>query len=178
MNTPMLEENAKILAARFPIVLDRILQTGNRLSDNFFFEGEGRNSILMQQRGENAFPVYGSRDKAKLIKRWFDGLQLDSESLYAVTGFGDGSHIKHFLENSSTGSFCLAAEKDPCLLHDTFARIDCSEILKHERFGIGVGELDDQFYIDIQNAAISAITDVNAAVFFLCMQSMKAITTE
>ena len=165
MNTPMLEENAKILAARFPIVLDRILQTGNRLSDNFFFEGEGRNSILMQQRGENAFPVYGSRDKAKLIKRWFDGLQLDSESLYAVTGFGDGSHIKHFLENSSTGSFCLAAEKDPCLLHDTFARIDCSEILKHERFGIGVGELDDQFYIDIQNAAISAITDVNAAVF-------------
>ena len=161
----MLEENAKILAARFPIVLDRILQTGNRLSDNFFYEGEGRNSSLMQQRGENAFPVYGTRDKAKLVKRWFDGLQLDSESLYAVTGFGDGSHIKHFLDHSSTGAFCLAAEKDPCLLRETFSRIDCSEILKHERFGIGVGELDDQFYIDIQNAAISAITDVNAAVF-------------
>ena len=114
MNIPMLEENAKILAARFPIVLDRILQTGNRLSDNFFYEGEGRNSSFMQQRGENAFPVYGTRDKAKLIKRWFDGLQLDSESLYAVTGFGDGSHIKHFLDHSSTGAFCLAAEKDPC----------------------------------------------------------------
>ena len=51
------------------------------------------------------------------------------------------------------------------MLRETFTRIDCSEILKHERFGIGVGELDDQFYIDIQNAAISAMTDVNAAVF-------------
>ena len=161
----MLEENAKILAARFPIVLDRILQAGNRLSENFFYEGEGKNLVLMQQRGENAFPVYGKRKKDDLIKRWFDGLRLDSESLYAVTGFGDGSHIKYFLDHSSTGAFCLAAEKDPCLLRDTFAKIDCSEILKHERFGFGVGELNDQFYIDIQNAAISAVTDVNSALF-------------
>ena len=33
---PMLEKNAKVLATRFPVVLDRILKTGNRLSDNFF----------------------------------------------------------------------------------------------------------------------------------------------
>ena len=50
-------------------------------------------------------------------------------------------------------------------LRETFAKIDCSEILKHERFGFGVGELNDQFYIDIQNAAISAVTDVNSALF-------------
>ena len=63
----------------------------------------------MQQRGENAFPVYGTRDKAKLIKRWFDGLQLDSE--LRCTGFGDGSHIKHFLDHSSTGAFALPQKK-------------------------------------------------------------------
>jgi hypothetical protein len=96
---PMLEENAKVIANRFPAVLDRILKSGNRPSDNFFYEEQNGEHILMMQRGEHAFPVYGSRNKNKLIKRWFDGLKLEKESLYAVTGFGDGSHIKYFLEN-------------------------------------------------------------------------------
>ena len=161
----MLPENVKILAARFPVVLDRILQAGDRSSDNFFYQEEGKNAVLMMQRGEHAFPVYGKRNKENLNKRWFDGLRLEGESLYAVTGFGDGSHIRYFLENSSTGTFCLTAEKDACILRDTFSRIDCTDILTHERFGLGVGDLDDPFFIDIQNAAVSAVTDVNAAVF-------------
>ncbi|OUW38283.1 MAG: hypothetical protein CBD35_04425 [Verrucomicrobia bacterium TMED175] len=161
----MLPENVKILAARFPVVLDRILQAGDRSSDNFFYQEEGKTAVLMMQRGEHAFPVYGKRNKENLNKRWFEGLRLEGESLYAVTGFGDGSHIRYFLENSSTGTFCLTAEKDACMLRDTLSRIDCTYILTHERFGFGVGDLDDPFFIDIQNAAVSAVTDVNAAVF-------------
>ena len=88
---PMLEENAKIIANRFPAVLERILKSGNRPSDNFFYEEHNGEHTLMMQRGEHAFPVYGTRNKSKLIKRWFDGLKLERESLYAVTGFGDGS---------------------------------------------------------------------------------------
>ena len=162
---PMLEKNAKVLATRFPVVLDRILKTGNRLSDNFFYEDKSKSPILMMQRGEHAFPVYGNISKAKLVKRWFEGLKLEGESLYAVTGFGDGSHIRYFLENSASGAFCMGAEKDACLLRETFSRIDCSDILSHERFGFGVGELDDEYFADIQNAALSAISDVNAAIF-------------
>lgn len=161
---PMLEENAKILSNRFPEVLDRILKTGSRPSDTFFYD-ESSKHTLMVQRGENAFPAYGDRSKDTLIKRWFDGLKLESESLYAVTGFGDGSHIDYFLENSSNGTFCLSAEKDPCLLRETFSRIDCSRILSHERFGMGVGDLDDAFFQDIQNAAIGNISEVNATIF-------------
>ena len=162
---PMLEKNAKVLATRFPVVLDRILKTGNRLSDNFFYEDKSKSPILMMQRGEHAFPVYGNISKSKLVKRWFEGLKLEGESLYAVTGFGDGSHIRYFLENSASGAFCMGAEKDACLLRETFSRIDCSDILSHERFGFGVGELDDEYFADIQNAALSAISDVNAAIF-------------
>ena len=95
----------------------------------------------MMQRGEHAFPVYGNISKSKLVKRWFEGLKLEGESLYAVTGFGDGSHIRYFLENSASGAFCMGAEKDACLLRETFSRIDCSDILSHERFGFGVGEI-------------------------------------
>lgn len=161
---PMLEENAKILSNRFPAVLDRILKTGNRPSDNFFYDDSGK-ATLMVQRGENSFPAYGTHSTNNLLKRWFDGLKLESESLYAVTGFGDGSHINYFLENSSSGTFCLSAEKDPCLLRETFARIDCSKILSHERFGLGVGDLNDTFFQDIQNAAISNVSEVNAIIF-------------
>ena len=162
---PMLEANAKILSRRFPAALDRILKTGNRPSDNFFYEKTGGKQILMVQRGEHSFPVYGSRSKSTLIKRWFEALKLENESLYAVTGFGDGSQIQYFLDHSTSGTFCLAAEKDPCLLRETFARIDCSKILAHERFGLGVGELDDAYYLDIQSAALTAISEVNATVF-------------
>ena len=96
----LLEKNAKILANRFPNVLSRILETGNRASSNFFYQQKNGDAILMMQRGEHAFPVYGSQNKTNLLKRWFAGLNLEKESLYAVTGFGDGSHIKYFLENS------------------------------------------------------------------------------
>ena len=74
---PMLEKNAKVLATRFPVVLDRILKTGNRLSDNFFYEDKSKSPILMMQRGEHAFPVYGNTSKSKLVKRWFEGLKLE-----------------------------------------------------------------------------------------------------
>ena len=162
---PMLEENAKILANRFPVVLDRILKSGNRASDNFFYEEQKGKFILMTQRGEHSFPAYGSHNKKKLIKRWFDGLNLEKESLYAVTGFGDGTHIQYFLENSSNGAYCIGTEKDTSILRETFSRIDCSKILSHERFGLGTGELDDDFFIDIQSAALTAISEVNSAVF-------------
>ena len=52
---PMLEKNAKVLATRFPVVLDRILKTGNRLSDNFFYEDKSKSPILMMQRGNMRF---------------------------------------------------------------------------------------------------------------------------
>ncbi len=161
----LLEKNAKILANRFPNVLSRILETGNRASSNFFYQQKNGDAILMMQRGEHAFPVYGSQNKVNLIKRWFAGLNLEKESLYAVTGFGDGSHIKYFLENSSTGAYCLGAEKDTCILRDTLSRFDCSDILSHERFGFGTGELNDEFFADIQSAALSEVSEVNTAVF-------------
>ena len=65
---PMLEENAKIIANRFPAVLERILKSGNRPSDNFFYEEHNGEHTLMMQRGEHAFPVYGCTTRASSLK--------------------------------------------------------------------------------------------------------------
>ena len=103
--------------------------------------------------------------KENLIKRWYSSLVLHSESLYAITGFGDGSHLLHFLNESSSGTNFLATEKDPALLRETLARFDLSKLLSNERFILGVGELDDVYFADIQGAALSGVADVNSIVF-------------
>ena len=51
----------------------------------------------------------------KLIERWFANLNLVPESLYSLSGFGDGSQVRYFMENSGTGVNVLVAEKDPAL---------------------------------------------------------------
>lgn len=161
----MLESNARLLAARFPVVLDRILKAGERISDSFFYESDGGKEILSLQRGEHSFPVYGNNRRDQILKRWFSGLKLAKESLYAITGFGDGSHIRYFLNESSSGTNFLVAEKDPVLLRETFARFDCSDLLSDERLMLGTGDLDDDYFKDIQGAALTGLSEVNCIVF-------------
>ena len=112
----MLPANEALLKARFPSVYNKILQAGDRMPDSFYFEGSGGKERLMIQRGEHAFCPYGDKNPSNLIKRWYKALSLAGESLYAITGFGDGSHLLHFLRESGSGINFLVAEKDPTLL--------------------------------------------------------------
>src|SRR5210317_2144306 len=129
----MLEANLKLLRLRFPIVLKRILDSGNHSSSHFKFQQASQEAQLHTIRGDKIFPTYGPGKKDSLISRWFKNLPIKHESLYAVTGFGDGSHIRHALENTRGGTFLLTIEKEPHLLKETFSRIDCSDILSNER---------------------------------------------
>ena len=161
----ILPQNAIVLQKRFPVVLKRILEVGERMPLDFFYEDSDSTCTLMLQRGEFSFPVYGKYKPANLLKRWFSSLVLAPESLYAVTGIGDGSHLSHFLKESGKGTNLLAAEKDPALLRETLARFDLSELLSNDRFVLGVGELNDAFFADIQGAALNGVSDVNSVIF-------------
>ena len=161
----ILPQNEAILRKRFPLVLQRIIEIGNRMPQDFFYEDDQSGSTLMILRGEFSFPAYGKFKKENLNKRWFSSLVLHPESLYAVTGFGDGSHLTHFLEHSTSGTNFLAAEKDPSLLRETLARFDLTKLLSNERFILGTGNIDDAFFADIQGAALSGVSDVNSVVF-------------
>ena len=157
----MLEANLNLLKTRFPIVLDRILSTTKQEPIHFKFEGKQ----LLSTRNGKKFATYGKDKPEKLIERWFSNLSLKQESLYAVTGFGNGSHIRYLLNNSKGGTYLLVAEKDPALLRETFSRIDCSDILANERFLLGTGECDDLFFKDLQAAAMLSLSEVNSIVF-------------
>ena len=161
----MLSNNLAVLKARFPTVYDRIQEVGNRMPTDFFYDDSGESPVLMIQRGEHQFPAYGSHRVEILLERWFKSLNLTEESLYAITGIGDGSHVRHFLRESKSGTNFLIAEKDPALLRETFARFDCTDFLSNERCILGVGQLDDSFYRDIQGAALNGVNEVNCIVF-------------
>jgi len=162
---PMLPVNENLLRARFPVVLQRIKEIGTRMPDSFFYDDSTTPSSLMIQRGEHSFAAYGSHKPDQLIKRWYNGLTMARESLYAISGFGDGSHLRHFLRESDSGTNFMAAEKDPALLRETFARFDCSDLLANDRFILGVGELDDEYFKDIQGAALTGVSDINSIIF-------------
>lgn len=161
----ILPVNENILRARFPVVLQRIHEIGDRRSESFFYDDTVEGNCLMIQRGEHSFPAYGKGKSDQLVKRWFRGLTMAKESLYAISGFGDGSHVRLFMQESSAGTNFLVAEKDPALLRETFARYDCSDILLNERFMLGVGEANDEFFNDIQGAAITGVNDINSIIF-------------
>lgn len=161
----ILPANEAILRARFPIVLHRLKLAGDHPPDSCFYQDAERGPQLMIMRGEHAFPAYGSRKSDKLIERWLSGLVIASESLYAVTGFGDGSHLRAFLRETPPGANLMAAEKDPVLLRETLARFDLSDLLADERFSLGVGEPDDEYFVDVQNAALTGVQDVDRIVF-------------
>lgn len=161
----ILPANEAVLRARFPAVLRKIMETGDRMPDSFYYESVNGVERLIMQKGENAFCPYGDNNPGMLIKRWFDNLNLMGESLYGITGFGDGSHLKYFLQESGSGINFLAAEKDPALLRETLARFDLSQLLSHQRFILGVGELDDDYFAAIQGAALTGVNDVNSVIF-------------
>ena len=165
----MLPVNEAILRARFPSVYAKIIAAGDRMPDSYFYEKIDGVERLMIQRGEHSFCPYGDNNPSKLIKRWYDNLQLAGESLYAITGFGDGSHLRHFINESGTGVNILASEKDPALVRETLARFDLSELLGNQRFILGVGELDDGYFGAIQGAALTATKPRLGHADFLCI---------
>ena len=161
----ILPVNENILRTRFPVVLQRIHEIGDRKSETFYYDDTVEGNCLMIQRGEHSFAAYGRGKSDQLVKRWFRGLTMAKESLYAISGFGDGSHVRLFMQETSSGTNFLVAEKDPALLRETFARYDCSDILLNERFMLGVGEANDEFFKDIQGAAITGVNDINSIIF-------------
>ena len=161
----MLPANEAVLRARFPAVLRKIIEAGDRMPESFNYSSDNGVERLMLQRGDYSFCPYGDKNPGMLIKRWFDNLNLAGESLYGVTGFGDGSHLKYFLQESGTGITFLVGEKDPALLRETLARFDLSDLLGHQRFLLGTGKLDDDYFASIQGAALTGVNDVNSIVF-------------
>lgn len=161
----MLKKNLDILRKRFPVVLERILHSSENKPLHFKYNSINGKEVLHTLNGGVEFPTYGSGSQDQLLGRWASNLTTKSESLYALTGFGDGSHLRYFLKNTSGGTNFLVTEKDPALLRETLARFDLSDVLSNDRLLLGTGKCDDHFFKDLQAAAMLGLADVNSVIF-------------
>ena len=118
----------------------------------------------MATHGDFTFCPYGDSNQQTLIERWAQNLNLVPESLYALSGLGDGSHIKYLLDLSGTGVNIMVVEKDPAFA-ETLARFDLSKILSNDRILLGTGEPNDEFFTPIQGAALTGVAEINSLIF-------------
>ena len=157
----MLEPNLVALRNRFPVVLDRILALGQQPPIHFKYIRDELHTL----RSGKSFPTYGTGKQDKLFWNWLSAIPLKNESLYSVTGFGNGAQIRYLLQNTKGGTYLLVSEKDPALLRETFSHFDCSDFLMNDRFLLGTGECDELFFKDLQAAAMLSLSEVNSLVF-------------
>ncbi|MBL6827613.1 MAG: motility associated factor glycosyltransferase family protein [Opitutales bacterium] len=143
----------------------KILESGDEVPVNFTYDDSGNTPTLLMVHGEFTFCPYGEKNPKRLIERWASNLKLVPESLYSLSGMGDGSHARYLLENSGTGINLMVVEKDPALLRETLTRFDLSDLLANDRFLIGTGEPNDQFFTPIQGAALTGVAEVNSLTF-------------
>ena len=149
---------------RFPDVLHRILadQAGE---SPYRLEKTDQGIRLLVRKGENEFPFYGTEDPRRICLRWLEPITIDKDSLYAVTGFGLGDHVRELLNQTPRQSMLFVAEKEPSLLREVFSQIDCSDLLGDDRLFLATGELDDPFFQDLQHVAVHGMRDIDRLAF-------------
>ena len=75
-----------------------------------------------------------------------------------ITGFGDGMHIRHFLKNSAVGLMSWYARRTQPFFVKLFVSI--VQISYRTTELLGTGECDDDFFKDLQSAAMLGLSDV------------------
>ena len=161
----ILPANEIVLKRRFPDVLRKIHEAADRMPDTFYYEEDKKGFKLMVTHGDFTFCPYGDSNQQALVERWAQNLNLVPESLYALSGLGDGSHIKYLLDHSGTGVNIMVVEKDPAFVRETLARFDLSKVLSNDRILLGTGEPNDDFFTPIQGAALTGVAEINSLIF-------------
>ncbi len=106
-----------------------------------------------------------SSDWPALLERWLDGVNLEPNTAYALTGFGDGSHIAALLDRLPEGSyvFCSEQQVEPFVAQSKEENI--VSLLEDPRLFIGIGDLDADFFESLSRFPTLELTGIQALVF-------------
>ncbi len=115
-----------------------------------------------------------SKDWDRLLSRWLEGISLDSGVAYALTGFGDGSHVAALLDQLPKGSYVFCAEPDADCFYSESIDSRVSNILEDPRLFLGVGELNEDFFESLSRFPILELEDAQPLVFAPCDNERSA----
>ncbi|MGK0237096.1 MAG: hypothetical protein ACI92G_000554 [Candidatus Pelagisphaera sp.] len=128
-------------------------------------------------RIENAEPLGGDVDAVRaltgfssnweaLVQRWLDGVELKPNSVVALTGFGDGSHVRALLDRLPQGAYVFCVEEKVAVFR---AIVEESEglvgLLEDPRFFLGLGELDQDCFESLSRLPTLEVQDASPLIF-------------
>ena len=106
-----------------------------------------------------------SKDWPALLERWLDSLVLEPNTAYALTGFGDGSHIAALLDVLPKDSYVFCGEECVESFVSTAQERIVSSLLEDPRLFVGVGDLDADFFESLSRIPILELTNAQAIIF-------------
>ncbi|RME70255.1 MAG: DUF115 domain-containing protein [Verrucomicrobia bacterium] len=145
-------ENLEVLRSRFPVTAARVA-------------------------GEKKAAAAGGlpAEAARRVARWWLGDRVwERGALLAVSGWGEGAHVRLLLEAADASVTVFVAEPDAGVLRDSLAREDWRELLADRRLLLGVGALDEGFFSALESLDVLRVKDVEALVFAPCYNQQPA----
>lgn len=104
-------------------------------------------------------------DASALLDRWLEGFTFRPDTAVALSGIGDGMHLKTLLERLPQSSLVFCAEESVARFRQFLSSPLAVEILKDERVFFGVGELDDSFFKSLASYAVLDIQNAEPLIF-------------
>ena len=131
----ILNANLTVLKKRFPAAYTALRNCQPSPGDQATFANKHLQLHLNQRR---VYP-YGEVDADALAQRWLQGFHLKDKTLYGLTGFGDGTHLKALLRHCPPSSTVLVADAHPGLMAQILSHKNCTDILNDKRLQLCIG---------------------------------------
>ncbi|MBC2605775.1 motility associated factor glycosyltransferase family protein [Pelagicoccus albus] len=140
----------------------------NRLEELFVEKHSSLRAILEEAFHEDvelAAWREQARDPKLLLERWASGLRFPEDSAIALSGVGDGSHIKAVLEAMPESGMVFCAEADPERFKAFLRTSVAEELLADPRVALGTGPLDERFFESLRSFPVMDFEHAEPVVF-------------
>lgn len=109
--------------------------------------------------------VNRSTDWDALVSRWLEGIDFEANTVYAVTGLGNGSHIASLLDRLPDNSFVFCAEPQTEAVYKMVDDEIAESLFSDPRFYVGMGDLDAAFFESLSKFPSLEITNARPFIF-------------
>lgn len=114
---------------------------------------------------EQRVALRSPEEAQRLAARWVHGRRINAGALLAVTGFGDGVHVRQLLDVLPERAHVFVGEAEPGRLRAVLASRDLAPVLAHPRLTLAAGPCDDGFFANLGEMPLLHAQDVAPWIF-------------
>lgn len=104
-------------------------------------------------------------DPEGVLRRWLEGVRFPPDSAIALSGVGDGSHVKALLRVLPAEALVFCAEPDVGRFKAFLASPTAEDLLSDGRVKFGVGAFGDEFFNPLAYEGVVSFTNAEPLIF-------------